>query len=207
MRERTSERTRRMFVAMDVQRARDLAARGDLPGAREAWIRVNLLHPDSFEAHRGLGFFYECAREWDSAARQYERAIESYAEAAVDHAPSPGLAPPRTARASGSAGDEDASRRARAGDGPRRSARRRAGRPRAARRPADRPVSIALSGRPHGRAMARPAPSSDPPRGPMTRAPGPAHRPRLVSSARIALAVAVLSGAGCRGPPRRPRSR
>jgi len=91
LRERTSARTRRMFVAMDVQHAKDLAARGDLAAAREAWIRTNLLHPDSFEAHLGLGIFYECAGEWDSAARQYERAIESYPGAArVDlYAPQP----------------------------------------------------------------------------------------------------------------------
>jgi tetratricopeptide (TPR) repeat protein len=78
MQKRMSDRTRRMFVAMDVQRARDLAARGDQAEAREAWIRANLLHPDSFEAHMGLGFFYECADEWENAARQYKRAIESY---------------------------------------------------------------------------------------------------------------------------------
>jgi tetratricopeptide (TPR) repeat protein len=117
MRERTSERTRRMFVAMDVQRAKDLAARGDLAGAKEAWIRANLLHPDSFEAHLGLGFFHECAGEWDNARRQYERAIEVYPKAAgVDlHAPQPddlALAHARLGRAAKRAGDERASRRA-----------------------------------------------------------------------------------------------
>jgi len=117
MRERTDDRTRRMMVAMDVQRARDLAARGDIAGAREAWIRVNLLHPDSFEAHAGLGFFYACAGEWDSAARQYERAIESYAGAsAVDlYAPQPqdlAEAHARLGRAAARTGDEDVSRRA-----------------------------------------------------------------------------------------------
>jgi len=91
MRARTADRTRRMFTAMDVQRAKDLAARGDLAAAREAWIRANLIHPDSFEAHLGLGIFYDCAGEVDSAERQYERAIESYPGAArIDlHAPQP----------------------------------------------------------------------------------------------------------------------
>jgi tetratricopeptide (TPR) repeat protein len=88
---RASDRTRRMFTATDVQRAKDLAARGDLAAAREAWIRANLIHPDSFEAHLGLGIFYDCAGEVESAKRQYERAIESYPGAArIDlHAPQP----------------------------------------------------------------------------------------------------------------------
>ena len=117
LRERTSERTRRMFVAMDVQHAKDLAARGDLAAAREAWIKTNLLHPDSFEAHMGLGIFYECAGEWDGAARQYERAIESYPGAArVDlYAPQPGAlaeAHARLGRAAEKLGDADAARTA-----------------------------------------------------------------------------------------------
>jgi tetratricopeptide (TPR) repeat protein len=117
MRERTSERTRRMFVAMDIQRARDLAEDGDLAGAREAWVRANLLHPDSFEAHMGLGFFYECAGEWDSAAMQYARAIESYPGAArVDlYAPHPDAlaqAHARLGRAAARLGQEEKSRHA-----------------------------------------------------------------------------------------------
>jgi tetratricopeptide (TPR) repeat protein len=117
MRGRTSARMRRMVVAMDVQRARDLAARGDLAGAREAWIRANLLHPNSFDAHMGLGIFYECEKEWDSARRQFERAIESYPGAAtVDlYAPQPdGLAEAhaRLARAGVRTGDSAGARRA-----------------------------------------------------------------------------------------------
>lgn len=117
LRDRTDDRTRRMVVAMDVLRARDLTARGEFDGAREAWIRANLLHPDSFEAHAGLGSFYECAGEWDSAVRQYERAIESYPGAArVDlDAPQPAAlaeAYARLGRATMRTGDEDAARRA-----------------------------------------------------------------------------------------------
>ena len=179
MRERTDDRTRRMMVAMDVQRARDLAARGDVAGAREAWIRVNLLHPDSFEAHRGLGFFYECAGEWDSAARQYERAIESYAGAsAVDlYAPQPrdlAEAHARLGRATKHAGDEDASRRAFEGaTSIGESARAKAGRPapdgaRAwldllARLDRDCPEALAIRARTDG--AHRGAVPSDPPRG------------------------------------------
>jgi tetratricopeptide (TPR) repeat protein len=116
MQKRTSERTRRMFVAMDVQHARDLAARGDRAGAREAWIRANLLHPDSFEAHMGLGFFYECGGEWGSAVKQYERAIESYPGAArVDlYAPQPdelAEAHARLGRAAERLGDANLARR------------------------------------------------------------------------------------------------
>jgi tetratricopeptide (TPR) repeat protein len=116
MQKRTSDRTRRMFVAVDVQRARDLAARGDRAGAREAWIRANLLHPDSFEAHMGLGFFYECAGEWESAVKQYERAIESYPGAArVDlYAPQPdelAEAHARLGRAAERIGDGNLARR------------------------------------------------------------------------------------------------
>jgi tetratricopeptide (TPR) repeat protein len=113
---RMSERTQRMFVAMDVQRARDLASRGDRAGAREAWIRANLLHPDSFEAHMGLGSFYECTGEWESAVRQYERAIESYPGAArVDlYAPQPdelAEAHARLGRAAQRLGDANLARR------------------------------------------------------------------------------------------------
>lgn len=117
MRNRTDDRTRRMVVAMDVLRARDLTARGDVAAAREAWIRANLLHPDSFEAHLGLGSFYECSGEWDGAARQYERAIESYPGAArVDlDAPQPAAlaeAHARLGRAAMRAGNEGVARRA-----------------------------------------------------------------------------------------------
>jgi len=113
----TTDRTRRMIVAMDVQHARDLAARGDRAGAREAWIRANLLHPGSFEAHMGLGNFYECAGEWDSAKRQLERAIESYPGAVrIDlYAPQPEAlaeAHARLGRAAEKLGDADLARTA-----------------------------------------------------------------------------------------------
>ncbi len=79
---RASDRTRRMLVAMDVQHARGLAHGGDVAGAREAYIRAVLLHPDSFDAHLSLGMFYDCLGEGDNARDQYARAIASYARAA-----------------------------------------------------------------------------------------------------------------------------
>jgi tetratricopeptide (TPR) repeat protein len=114
---RVSDQTRRMVVMTDVLHAQDLASRGNLAGAREAFVRAILLHPDSFKAHLDFGMFYECVGEWDSARGQFERAIESYPGADdVDlFAPLPedlAQAHARLGRAAAKLGDAETARQA-----------------------------------------------------------------------------------------------